>query len=119
MKNYDPNNELLDNLMEFIKRLPQPVVTMIHPIRYRAMMKAASNLKALLAENLEEGEINITIDETFRLGAVSVVLDNFSVSNMPQLQEVLAETDCFEIFPLTNGKVQLDLTFQGVLKTVY
>lgn len=116
MDNYEESDAFLDGLIEFMASLPQPIVKIINPIRYLTMMESAYNLRSMLADEHEVGEINVQIDEMFLLGAVSVVLDNFSVSNVPKLLKVLEAADCFEVYPLTNGKVQVDLTFQGVLK---
>ncbi len=120
MKQYEENwNEaLLDGLIEFLNLLPEPTVKLVDIRRYREMMEAAANLKKLLAAEHDSGEIEIRIDEEFLLGGVSVVLDDLSVSNLPLFLTALSATDCFEMYPLADGKLRINLTFQGVLKAV-
>lgn len=120
MKQYEENwNEaLLDGLIAFLNLLPEPAVKMVNPRRYREMMEAAANLKQVLTAEYDSGEIGIRIDNKFLLGGVSVEMDDLSVSNVPLFLKVLSAADAFEVYPLTNGKLRVDLTFQGVLKAV-
>lgn len=111
-------NAWFDDFVEFIKSLPQSTVKIINPPRYRAMMESASELKNVLANEYEDGEISVQINEMFLIGAVSVALEDFSVSDMPRFIKALKAADCFDVFPLTNGKIRVELTFQGVLKSV-
>lgn len=118
MDNHEKMDTLLESLMEFMNLLPQATVKLINPIRYRAMMESVFNLKNLLADEYEEGEINIQINDKLNLGAVSVELEDFSVSNMQKFLKILVTADCFEVFPLTNGQLRVELTFQGMLKAL-
>lgn len=88
MDDYEQTDALLDGLTEFMNLLSQTTVKIMNPIRYRTMMESVFNLKKVLADEYEEGEINIQIDEQFLLGAVSVVMGDFSVSNVPTLLKV-------------------------------
>lgn len=106
----------LDALVEFMKHLPQPTVKIIDPTRYRLILKTAAQLTDLLKETAENGELNIEINPTFNLGAISAVLDVFTINNPSAFADLICQADNFEIYPLSNGKIKLDITFWSVLK---
>lgn len=118
MENYNELDELLDGLVEIIESLPEPTVRIINPHRFREMLHAMQNLRILLASNHMEGDVQYRIDEQFLLGAISVELSDLSVTTVPLLMVTIADADAVELYPLTNGQIRLDITFQGVLSAV-
>lgn len=121
MKNYFEENEYettFDALVDYIKCLPKATVKMINPSQYRLLMRTASQLTDLLRRNEPEGELNIEIDDTLNLGSISVELDSLTVEEPLAFADVIYKADNFEIYPLVNGKIRLDITFQGVLKSL-
>lgn len=111
-------NTTLDALLEFLEFLPESTVKIINPYRYQLLMKTAAQLTELLRKTMSEGEINITIDDKFNLGSISVELTDLSVCDPLAFADIVYKSDNFEIYPLTNGNIRLDITFQGVLKTL-
>ena len=108
----------MDALMSLIQKMPKATVKMFNLPRYMLLMKTASQLTDLLRENILEGELNIEIDDTFNFGAISVELDMLTVESPQRFTEIVCHADNFEIYPLTNGKIRLDITFHGVLKNL-
>ena len=108
----------LEGLFEFIRQQSDNQVKMINPARYRLMLQTAAQLTALLKKTISEGELNIHVNPTFNLGAISVELDDLSVDDPLAFADLIHRADNFEIFPLTNGKIKLEITFQSVLKTI-
>lgn len=108
----------LEGLFEFIRQQNDNQVKMINPTRYQLMLQTAAQLTTLLKKTTSEGELNITVNPTFNLGAITVELDDLTVDDPLAFADLIHRADNFEIYPLTNGKIKLDITFQSVLKTI-
>ena len=119
-QNYEENNfeTVLEGLMGFMRSMPKSQVKMLNPSRYKLMLKTAAQLTDLLRKTVSDGELEINVDPTFNLGSITVELDSLSVDEPLAFADVIYKADNFEIYPLTNGKIRLDVTFQSVLKTI-
>ena len=119
-QNYEENNfdTVLEGLMGFMKSLPKSQVKMLNPSRYKLMLRTAAQLTDLLRKTVSDGELEIDVDPTLNLGSITVELDSLSVDEPLAFADVIYKADNFEIYPLTNGKIRLDVTFQSVLKTI-
>ena len=119
-QNYEENHfdTVLEGLMGFMKSLPKSQVKMLNPSRYKLMLRTAAQLTDLLRKTVSDGELEIDVDTTFNLGSITVELDSLSVDEPLAFADVIYKADNFEIYPLTNGKIRLDVTFQSVLKTI-
>ena len=118
-ENYNEFESTLDGLMNFIEELPQAKLKILNLERYKTMMEVAAKLTAILRENNPEGEITIDVNEKFNLGSISVELDSLAVTSPVIFAELICKSDNFEVYPLTNGNIRLDITFQRILKSVY
>lgn len=118
-ENYNEFESTLDGLMNFIEELPQAKLKILNLERYKTMMEVAAKLTAILRENNPEGEITIDVNEKFNLGSISVELDSLMVTSPAIFAELICKSDNFEVYPLTNGNIRLDITFQRILKSVY
>ena len=119
-QNYEENNfeTVLEGLMGFMRSMPKSQVKMLNPSRYKLMLRTAAQLTDLLRKTVSDGELEINVDPTFNLGSITVELDSLSVDEPLAFTDVIYKADNFEIYPLTNGKIRLDVTFQSVLKTI-
>lgn len=119
-QNYEENNfeTVLEGLMGFMKSMPKAQVKMLNPSRYKLMLRTAAQLTDLLRKTVSDGELEIDVDPTFNLGSITIELDSLSVDEPLAFADVIYKADNFEIYPLTNGKIRLDVTFQSVLKTI-
>lgn len=119
-KNFKENEfeTTMDALMAYLKCLPKATVKMINPARYRLLMRTASQLTDILRKTEPEGELNIEIDDVLNLGSISVELDSLTVEEPLAFADMIYKADNFEVYPLTNGKIRLDITFHGVLKNL-
>ena len=84
----------------------------------RTAHRPAAEVTDLLRKTVSAGELDIDVDPTFNLGSITVELDSLSVDEPLAFADVIYKADNFEIYPLTNGKIRLDVTFQSVLKTI-
>ena len=119
MKSYFEEDEFdttLDALIAFINNLPEETVKMINPVRYELLMKTAANLTELLRKTMTNGEVNVALDPTLLLGSVSTELSELSLDDPLAFADIVCQADNVEIYPLTNGNLRLDITFQGVLQ---
>jgi len=113
--NYDST---LEALMGFLNTLPKSTIKALHIPSYKLMLQSASQLTALLKETISQGEITIDVDQTFNLGSISVELDTLTIYEPKVFADIICKADNFEIYPLTDGRIRLDLTFQSILKSV-
>ncbi len=114
--NYETDS---DALTDFMKRLPNPTVKLLNFPKYWKMIKVAYNLQKLMEESNSDGSITVEILQEFNLGAVSVELPILTVLQPQGFAAVVSKADNFEIYPLTNGNLRMDITFQSVLKGYY
>ena len=119
-QNYEENNfeTVLEGLMGFMRSMPKSQVKMLNPSRYKLMLRTSAQLTDLLRKTVSDGELEINVDTTFNLGSITVELDSLSVDEPLAFADIIYKADNFEIYPLTNGKIRLDVTFQSVLKTI-
>lgn len=108
----------LDALMAYLNYLPKETIKMINLSRYRLLMQTAAQLTDVLRKSTSEGELNIELDDVFNLGSISVELDLLTIEEPLVFANMIYKADNFEVYPLTNGKIRLDITFQGVLKSL-
>lgn len=80
--------------------------------------RTAAQLTDLLRKTVSDGALEIDVDTTFNQGSITVELDSLSVDEPLAFADVIYKADNFGIYPLTNGKIRLDVTFQSVLKTI-
>lgn len=123
MKNEFEENEYnfetaMDALIAFFNFLPKDKIKMIDFDRYKTMMQTAAELKDILAESHEEGQLDIDICDMFNMGSITTQLSDLTVCNIPQFTEMISKADNFEIYPKTDGTLQLNITFQSVLKAI-
>lgn len=111
-------DETLDALLSLLDGLPKETVKMLDSNRYRLMFEIAAELAKLLKFMMSEGEINIEIDQMFNLGSISIELESLTVDDPIAFAKLIYKADNFEIYPLTNGNIKLDITFQSVLKSI-
>lgn len=108
----------LDALLDYINLLPKSTVKLLDVSRYQLLMETAAVLQKLLAETIPEGSLTVDIDPDFNLGSISSELPELSITNPQTLSDILKNADNFEIYPLTNGNLRLDITFQRMLKSL-
>ncbi|MEE1504181.1 MAG: hypothetical protein UGF89_08080 [Acutalibacteraceae bacterium] len=121
MNNYFEENEYettFDALVDYIKCLPKATVKMINPSRYKLLMRTAAQLTDLLRKTQPEGEIDIEINDLLNLGSISTELDLLTIEEPLAFADVIYTADNFEVYPLTNGKIRLDITFHSILKNL-
>lgn len=109
----------LDALLDYFRWLPKPTVQILNIRQYHKMMETAARLQQLVAETVPEGSMDIEIDQNFNLGSISIELPELSVQNPQAFSRIIREADNFELYPLTNGNVRLDITFQRILKPIH
>lgn len=105
----------LDALIAFLDSLPKETVKMINPTRYERLIKTAAALTELLRKNMTDGEVDISLDPTFLLGSISTELSELSMDDPRAFANIICQADNIEIYPLSNGNLRLNITFQRVL----
>ena len=111
-------DETLEALFCFMDSIPESRLKMVNIVKYKKMMQTAALLKNALAETEDSFEINCEVIEKFNIGSVSVELDALSINNTSKFAALINSTDCFEIYPLSNDRIRLELTFQAILKSI-
>ncbi|MDD6915141.1 MAG: hypothetical protein SOX82_06890 [Eubacteriales bacterium] len=117
-ENYSDFEDVMEGLMGFLEELPQATVKILNFDRYKLMLQTAAKLTNLLRENLTDGEISIEINEKFNLGTISVEMETLTITSPAVFADLICKSDNFEVYPLCNGNIRLDITFQRVLNSV-
>ena len=109
---------LWDGLLAFLNTLPKEAVKMLNIPKYKKMLFTAARLKDILAAAGESGRIDVDFIEEFNAGVVTAEASSLTVCEPRLFSELLADVDNFEVYPLTNGNVKIDFTFQSVTKII-
>ena len=112
------NDPVLKLLLGCLRPLPKNTTKMIDLNRYKIMMQTASELKDILCEYHEEVQLEIDICEIFDTGSITAILSDLTVCNIPMFTEMISKADNFEIYPLTDGNIQLNISFYSLLKAI-
>ena len=111
-------NDCLEGLLAFFAAIPKETTKLLNVPKYREMLDAASHLKDLLSQFGESGMIEINVHPEFNLGAVTAEVTSLTVENPDLLIEVLKSADNFEVYPLVNGNIKIEIAFQSVMNTL-
>ena len=112
------DGDTLDALLEFLNCIPKDRLKIIRIDRYRLMLQTAAKMKEILAVNNSKGEIKINVSEMFNQGYITTELDDLVITDTRLFGNVISKADNFEVYPKTNGKIQFNITFNSVLKTI-
>lgn len=113
-ENFDSNWNS-DALPDLFESLSQPKVKLLNPKRYKEMARSFRNLRELLSDDVAEEDIQLSIEQDFNMGYISVRLSELSVMCPQRFSDIISDAGNFEIYPLADGNIRLDITFQNVL----
>lgn len=108
----------VDILAKWIKEVPKPTITVIVIENYKRMQHAFYHIRKAFDEAGYMLQPQVSIDALFHTGSISVEAEDISEVNIPAFNTALADADVFDIYPLTNGKLRLELTFHGILQGI-
>ena len=112
----DEVNEVLDNIMqelgkEIEKEDNQDAIVV--PIKVKMVMYAYKILKHLTMGT--EAKVTYKLNKPYKsMGSVSVVGRNLSICDTKEFVAVAKLASNLDIYPKTNGAIQIDFTFHGL-----
>ena len=109
----------LDALLDCIRHLPKPSIKLLNFERYLEMLECADNLQKLLFETHTDATLTTELEHGFNLGCISVELPELTIPHPQSFAGVVSKADNFEIYPLVDGRLRLDITFYNVLAGYY
>ena len=118
MDHYTENQNELDELIDCIGQWilgdeQQP--STLQPIRLQMMNFSYSVLKRIAAEN--GMTISYELHKPFQsMGSICLEGEDLVFLNCKQLARAISFADNIDVFPLTNGRIRLVLTFHGLTK---
>ena len=104
----------LEPIIRQLKGMKKPKITMLCPGQCAKMYRAA----ALLERCCPEGRIELGIQPDFFLGSVRAEAEDFAEIKAMQLAEAFSLADLAEIYPLTNGRIRIELTFHHLTTVI-
>ena len=108
----------LDDLIALFEDAPKESVKILNIPKYKKMLAAASQLRYLLNMAGEAGEVEVDILDEFDMGSISAEITSFTVYEPVLFGELVRGADNFDIYPLVNGNIKIDIAFQSVLITI-
>lgn len=96
-----------DGLVEQLRRLKKPDVTVLCPDRYARMCMATKQLETCCPGV----KIEVYLQPDFFLGSVRLEAKDFPDIRASELTKALSLADLVEIYPLANGSVRIELAF--------
>ena len=108
----------LDDLIALFEDTPKESVKILNIPKYKKMLAAASQLRCLLNMAGEAGEVEVDILDEFDMGSISAEITSFTVYEPLLFGDLVRGADNFDIYPLVNGNIKIDIAFQSVLITI-
>lgn len=108
----------LDALVEWIRNAPQPTITIIDIETYKRMQHSFYHIRKAFEVAGYVTHPQVEMDSLFHLGSISIEAEDISELDISNFSIALADADIFEIYPLANGNLRLELTFHGILKRI-
>lgn len=125
---YDPDSIIgederfaeLDAFLMYLQELKdKPHVEMINPVRFKEFRYACNAItKAVKAENPDakiEYKIN---DGDIGEGVIRIIADEISARDLKLFISGLKMAHNFEVYPRTDGNIQMNILFHGVMESV-
>ena len=118
MDNYTENQNELDELIDCIGQWiledeQQP--STLQPLRLQMMNFSYSALKRIAEEN--GMTVSYELHKPFQsMGSICLEGEYLVFLNCKQLARAISFADNIDVFPLTNGRIRLVLTFHGLTK---
>lgn len=115
----DEENYLeVDAIAEWIREVPKPAITIIAMETYNRMRHSFYHIRKAFEAAGYAICPQVEIDPLFHLGSISIEVEDISELDISNFNIALSDADIFEIYPLSNGKLRLELTFHGILKAI-
>ena len=90
---------------------------MVNPNRIKAVLYTYKLLKYLTKGTI--AKVTYTLNEPYRsMGSVTVVGKNLTFSNPEWFMVAVKSASNFNVYPKTDGTVQMDFTFHGLTTTL-
>ena len=116
----DENFELDDKMEAIIASVGEVIAAeeskpqMINPPRIMQMHQA---YRAVISMAESEWKVKYSLHfPCVSMGTISVEAEDFIFEKLGMLQQVLKDASNIEIYPLTNGKLKMNITFHGITK---
>lgn len=87
----------------------------INPIRYLELLRTKKAVDDLLDQNGETELSSIRFHHAFSSASISAEVEMLEIHDMRKLCDAAKNASNIELYPLTNGKIRVALTFQKVL----
>ena len=115
-ENQNELDELIDSIGQWILEDEQQPST-LQPLRLQMMNFSYSVLKRIAVEN--GITVSYELHKPFQsMGSICLEGEDLVFLHCKQLARAIGFADNIDVFPLTNGKIRLVLTFHGLTKKV-
>ena len=110
--------EGLEEIIEFLRSVPEPMFRVINKPKYQKMLNAASILRDMLCD--DQGDVSVEVDilKKFNMGAVTVKAASLEVLNPVRFSEAIKDADNIEVFPHTDDSIEINLTFHSIFISI-
>ena len=112
--------EMFESLTDFIGEQAENDnnrTAMVNPNRIKAVLYTYKLLKYLTKGTI--AKVTYTLNEPYRsMGSVTVVGKNLTFSNPEWFMVAVKSASNFNVYPKTDGTVQMDFTFHGLTTTL-
>lgn len=107
-------DETLQKLKEY---LDAPKTGVVNPARRRELMNSYAIIKEIIMSEDPDATIEI-IEGALQMGSVAIraVTSDVTVYDTAAFAEATKFADNFQVYPTADGRVKLDILFEGVIE---
>jgi len=95
-----------------------PVARLLNPKRLREVMDAKLLLEQLLLQSDENPKVIMDLKPDFGAISLKMDVDSLEVRELSRLSKALSNASNIEFYPLTNGKLSIDIMFYHAFSTL-
>lgn len=106
----------IEELMDLLKGLPDESELELDPEKCTELVRKADRAFKLFAGEGGGCGNRIEFVKQFNMAAVQIEGDSLSISDAEEFKSIISDAACFEIYPLSNGTIRLEITFKDILR---
>lgn len=106
----------IEELMDLLKGLPDESELELDPEKCTELVRKADRAFKLFAGEGGGCGNRIEFVKQFDMAAVQIEGDSLSISDAEEFKSIITDAACFEIYPLSNGTIRLEITFKDILR---
>lgn len=109
------NDEVLESLMQLLKRIPKNTITMLNIPKYAAVLTSVNQIVKHVKADYPDAEASLEFDGlTGTTLILTIVADGMNIYDIKNFCSALSVANTMDVIPLEDEKIQIGFTYHDV-----